>query len=273
MAWNGNELPMRCRLIALFMLLSSLPLLAISAIKAPSNWLIFNGEHLDFHASKRYNPVIFSVDKHPNLKALKESNTTLFARISLHSVNTQADWFPTAEKHNLLLENTHTNDDVYWINIDDSIWRKQIIENIIPSILRKGFDGIVIESLDDIAVDTSKTLTAKNLVKTIRYHYTSMPIILMGKSKIVSHLASDVNGVIVESSFNKNNNQLKDAITHVKHAQRLNPKLRVYSLDFWDKNDNEGLRHIYHTQRRNGFMPYVATPSLTEIIREPNAHN
>ena len=58
-------------------------------------------------------------------------------------------------------------------------------------------------------------------------------------------------------------------VAMLQDAQRRNPALRVFTLDYWDPSDAEGLREIYHRQRAQGFSPYVATIALDEVIVEP----
>ena len=49
-------------------------------------------------------------------------------------------------------------------------------------------------------------------------------------------------------------------------ARRLRPDLKLFSLDYWSPRDPEGIARIYAEARRNGFVPYVATIDLTEIV-------
>ena len=52
-------------------------------------------------------------------------------------------------------------------------------------------------------------------------------------------------------------------------AGRRDPNLRLFSLDYWDPNDKENIAKIHAEERANGFIPYVATPDLTQIVLPP----
>ena len=47
------------------------------------------------------------------------------------------------------------------------------------------------------------------------------------------------------------------------------PRLRLFSLDYWEPQDRDGIARLYAEQRANGFVPYVATPDLTRIVPSP----
>ena len=46
----------------------------------------------------------------------------------------------------------------------------------------------------------------------------------------------------------------------------LNPRLKLFTLDYWDPADRDGVRAIYREQRARGFAPYVSTPQLDRLI-------
>jgi hypothetical protein len=57
-------------------------------------------------------------------------------------------------------------------------------------------------------------------------------------------------------------------VEQMRAAQRRDPKLKLFSLDYWDPNDPKGIARIYAQERANGFIPYVGTRDLTKIVLE-----
>jgi len=55
----------------------------------------------------------------------------------------------------------------------------------------------------------------------------------------------------------------------LRRARSLNPALKIFTLDYWDPTDTDGVRRLYRDQRANGFVPYVATPMLDRLVEEP----
>ena len=58
-------------------------------------------------------------------------------------------------------------------------------------------------------------------------------------------------------------------VERMRDAQRRDPKLRLFTLDYWNPDDPRGIARIYAQQRTNGFIPYVGTPDLTRIVSAP----
>ena len=55
----------------------------------------------------------------------------------------------------------------------------------------------------------------------------------------------------------------------LKEAQERHPKLAVYTLDYADIRDTAAIKDLYARERTHGFMPYVATVELDELVGEP----
>jgi hypothetical protein len=58
-------------------------------------------------------------------------------------------------------------------------------------------------------------------------------------------------------------------VNELRKAKALNPSLEIFTLDYWDPADVDGVRQIYRRQRANGFVPYVSTPMLDRLVKEP----
>jgi len=64
----------------------------------------------------------------------------------------------------------------------------------------------------------------------------------------------------------------QEQVKLLKSAQRDNPKLKVYTLDYAKPSDTKSLVDIYRTERANNFIPYVATIGLDQLVEEPKAN-
>jgi hypothetical protein len=52
-------------------------------------------------------------------------------------------------------------------------------------------------------------------------------------------------------------------------AKARQPRLKVYTLDYWPPTDAAGVARIYAEQRKNGFIPYVSVKDLDRVLKEP----
>jgi hypothetical protein len=60
-----------------------------------------------------------------------------------------------------------------------------------------------------------------------------------------------------------------EQVATLKAAKARNPKLTVLTLDYWNPGDASGIKRIYEEERGNGFIPYVATLKLDQLVEEP----
>jgi endo-alpha-1,4-polygalactosaminidase (GH114 family) len=163
-----------------------------------------------------------------------------------------------------------------------------LIEELIPPILAKGFDGILIDTMDSVVQpeidDPIKYQGMKNaaikLIKDVRAAYPNMKIMMNRGLEILPDVASDIDYVMAESVYTdwvpnpkkpvrvskETNDYYLDLI---KRSQAISPKLKVYSMEYWDMKDIKGVQQIYKDQRALGWVPYVSTMDLQHHTPEP----
>ncbi len=122
---------------------------------------------------------------------------------------------------------------------------------------------------------------ALNLLTTIRKHYPNIKLMLNRGFQALPQAAHLIDMSLAESIMVSAGTEKKQASyfpEHVtqefsdilKRAQTVNPKLKVYSLDYWNPDDKKTLKDIYKKQRSRGFVPYVTTIDLMRHSPEPN---
>ena len=163
-----------------------------------------------------------------------------------------------------------------------------MIEELIPQILYQRFDGIFIDTIDN-AVHLEESDPQKyhgmkqaaiDLIKAIRLNYPSMKIMLNRGFEILPQVAKDIDMELGESIYtdwnpNKKTYELvaaplyKKNVQVLRDAKKINPNLEIFTLDYWNLKDEAGIKKIYQVERENGFIPYVSTLDLTQVVPEP----
>ena len=163
-----------------------------------------------------------------------------------------------------------------------------MIEELIPVILHKGFDGLFLDTLDDPPylenLDSKKysgmTRGGVNLVKAIRHHYPNIKIMVNRGYELLEDIAEDIDMVLGECVFADYDFKTKtyQRVSEEEYRQQVAiltslkdkfPHLEIFTLDYWNPDDMAGIAEIYRQQRNNGFRPYVATVELDRIVPEP----
>ena len=58
-------------------------------------------------------------------------------------------FFPLLKSHNLILQENPNWKDSFYVDVRDPLWAKTVLEDIVPSVLRQGFDGLFLDTLDN----------------------------------------------------------------------------------------------------------------------------
>ncbi len=270
-----------------FLLFSGL-LAAEPPIRADVRWVVYYSDKAapaDFDA---YTFLVLDRDYHPDISSLTQQGKILLGYLSLGEAERHRDYFDEVKNGGLLLgENPHWRGS-YTIDIRERRWTERIISRLIPALLRRGFDGVFLDTVDSpLHLERQyprryrgMSDAAVRLVRAIRRNYPQIKIMLNRGYEILPRVASDIDIVLGESvytgyDFEKKIYQrvpqadYRRQVAWLKQAAGKNPALKVLTLDYWNPDDPEGIAAIYRIQRANGFVPYVATITLDRIIPEP----
>ncbi len=262
--------------------------LAPSAVSATPKWVVVYTDKVPIDALVPYHTIVLDSRYHPRLQPLIDRNKSLLGYLSLGEVEKYRPYYKQLEKEGILLGVNQNWPDSRYVDLRDPRWTRRVIEELIPAILHKGFNGLFLDTLDDAGQlerqDPVKykgmTAAAVSLVKTIRQNYPQIVIMMNRGYDILPQVARDIDIVLGESVFADYNfktktyqrvpdAQYRQQVKLLKAAKAEAPKLKVFTLDYWRPKDSKGIRRIYRAQRQNGFMPYVSTVRLQRVIHEP----
>lgn len=254
----------------------------------PFRWAVYYRGTASPEDLRDYQLLVLDPDDHPPLAPLVDRGQMVLAYVSLTEVGEHRDFYERLRRAGALLERHPLWRDAHFIDIRKPVWAAQLVEHIVPSVLAGGFDGLFLDTLDDAEhledADPKRhsgmKAAATALVRTIRRHYPSIRLMVNRGYGVMPHIARDIDFVLgesVEGSFDPGTKAYRRVspadvewqVEQLREAARRNPRLRVLTLDYWSPDDPEGLRALYRSQRDRGFAPYVATPLLDQVIKEP----
>jgi polysaccharide biosynthesis protein PelA len=249
--------------------------------------IYYSDQHADSEFAS-YDVIVFDRENHPQLSNLNSKGKVILGYVSGGELDSARSDFNEIKQEHILLEQNPNWKNSYIVDVRSPRWTAHLIEDVIPEILRKGFDGIFIDTLDSIEDLEAKnprkyrgmTQGAVNMIKTIRRHYPQMKIMVNRAYKILPRVARDIDYVLAESTlaqynFSTGNSSLfpdeiyEEYVTKAEKLKRQAPHLQIMTVDYWDMNDLAGVRKLYIKQRENGFIPYVTTVDLENIHHNP----
>lgn len=257
-----------------------------SAPGPPLRWVVFYGAEADPVAFAPYDLVVLDGDRHPPLGPLIERGKQVLGYLALCEVAEHRSYFEDVKAEGLLLGEHPTWRGSHYVDVRDPRWTRRVIEDLVPRLLRRGFTGLFLDTLDDAAMLEARPggrgtrQAAVRLVRTIRRQYPSVMIMMNRGYDLLADVERHVDAVLAESLFGtydfdrRRYHRVGAADTShqlalLQAARARHPALRLFSLDYWDPDDEDGVAALYREARAAGFASYVATIDLDRIVHEP----
>ncbi len=252
------------------------------------NWIVYYSNTHKSSEFSDYDVIVFDRDKHPPIQNLKAAGKTLLGYVSAGEAEKYRPDYKTIQDKNLLMEENPHWPGHFSVDVRNPEWTRYLVEDVIPSIIQRGFHGIFVDTLDsveDLEVQQPQKYkgmikASANMIKTIRHHYPDLKIMINRGFEIMPYIAQDVDyllleGVMVNYDFEGGNHKLfpdhiyQEYVQKVKALKIKAPHLKVMALDYWHMDDTNMIKTIYKRHRQNGFLPYVTTIELDRLDKEP----
>ena len=265
---------------------ASLPPTERATTEAP-RFVIYYGR-ADDAVLAGYDLVVLDADVDAALLARRAPGATFLGYVSLGEIHAGRDYFAEAQAAGILIGPQPRWPDAWFVDMRSEAWRRLLLERIVPALVARGFDGIFLDTLDDAeyleTTDPARfggmVAAAAGLVHALRRRFPTLPIMINRGYAVLPHVAGQFDMLLGESVRATHDADRGTYLLQPERdyawqrdrmweARRRDPSLRVFSLDYWNPEDAEGIARLYAEQRRNGFIPYVATPDLTRIVPRP----
>jgi uncharacterized protein (TIGR01370 family) len=249
-------------------------------------WAVYYDEVLEAEAFQNLDLVVFDRHHHPKLDALK-GRVPMLGYVSIGEVFGHAPEKAILEKEGLLIEE-NTLWKSYIVDVSSPKW-KAIVLGYVDDVAAQGFDGVMLDTGESPIVwaqlkNPTRLKAMENgiidIIKAIHKNHPNMKIMVNRAFRILPAVANDIDYVLAESIYTNTNvstgqyalfppNTVLEVAKQLHHLGALAPHLKIFTLDYWNMDDVNGLERIYAAQRAQGFIPYVTTPDLRSFTPEP----
>jgi uncharacterized protein (TIGR01370 family) len=236
----------------------------------------------------RYDVVVLDPDRRPNLGPMSDRRRTILGYLSLTQMGRERAQFRELSSVGVVLDEHPIWRGAHYLDFRRPEWTRVVIEEIVPRMLSAGFNGLFLDTLDDAEFleqqDAVKfrgmRRAAVQLVLAIRHNFPHIVLMANRGYALMPDIAGSLDMVLGESvltTFDTTTRAYRRVaaqdiewqVSALRAARAVNPRLKIFTLDYWDPADRDGVRRLYDEQRRNGFIPYVSTPMLDMLVREP----
>ncbi|HEY7578048.1 MAG TPA: endo alpha-1,4 polygalactosaminidase [Acetobacteraceae bacterium] len=235
-----------------------------------------------------YDVAVLDADVPAAAIAKRRAGAIMLGYLSLGEVHGRRDYVAELQANGSLLLPNPNWPDARFIDLRDRRWHTMVIERLVPAILAKGFNGVFFDTLDDAEFLERQSPVrfagmvnaAADLLRAVRQRFPGVPLMVNRGYAVLPHAAGTFDMLLGESVFatyDPSSGAYKKStdadyqwqVDRMRDAQRRDPKLRLFSLDYWNPDDPRGIARIYALERTNGFIPYVGTRDLTQVVPEP----
>jgi uncharacterized protein (TIGR01370 family) len=267
-------------------ILASLMFAGFSPAARP--WAAYYSDRAQPGEFRGYGLVVFDSDRHPALRPILASGSTVLGYLSLCEVEQHRKWFATVTEAGFLAGENPNWPGTYFVDVRDARWRQMVVRKLVPEILAQGFQGLFLDTLDDAAElerrDPEKYRGMKagaiELVKEIRRASPAATLMVNRGYDLLPELAGNIDIVLGESVYGTYDftqkayrqvpsGEYRQQVGFLTKLRSLTPTLRIFTLDYWDPADRDGLLRVYREERSHGFNPYVTTVALDQLTKEP----
>jgi polysaccharide biosynthesis protein PelA len=144
----------------------------------PQVWGIDYSAETDPALARRYNLLILEPGFDRPLAPLRGKGTKILGYISLSEVHMDRPFAPALAKAGALSDPNPNWRDVRYADLRHPAWRAMVLDELVPAILLKGYDGIFMDTLDNAEALESKKpgmlASAADLIQQIRSRFPGM---------------------------------------------------------------------------------------------------
>jgi uncharacterized protein (TIGR01370 family) len=258
----------------------------IQQFRGNHRWAIYYDSKVPAETFAGYDLVVFDRIYYSEFSVLS-GKTVVLAYVSAGEIHDTAPEKPLLEQENAIFP--PKNKWGSWaVDLTCERWRNIVLSHV-DDAMQKGFDGVMLDTIDSplhASAATSPELAAGNrkavvtLIEDIRSRYPDIKIMLNRGFEILPKVADKIDYALAESILTELNisagqshlnpsDSYQQATDMLLWARSLSPTIQIYTLDYWNLDDVDGVKRIYQIQRSQGFRPYVTTPDLRRFTPEP----
>lgn len=254
----------------------------------PHPWAVCYSGQIPEKALSPYKLIVLDSDRHPALGPLAAQGKTLLGYVSLGEAAQARGYFSSAQAAGVLLAENSNWKGSYFVDVRASGWRELVLRELVPATLKQGFHGVFMDNLDDaVELEAREPVkfagmrqAAVELVRAIRREFPSAILMMNRGYTLLPDVEQSIDMALGESVFATYEFSSKQylptprktylsQVSLLKAARARQPKLEIFTLDYWNPDDRQGIARIYRAEAANGFYPYVATIGLDRIVEKP----
>ena len=211
------------------------------------------------------------------IEKIKKSNTLTVAYLNIGEAESYRSFFNKVNSEWIIKENPDWERH-YFIDVSQKGWQNLLIDEVIPAIFIKNFDGLFLDMIDVAELFPDSQEGMISIINKIRQKYPDKLLIMNNGLFLADHVSRSIDGILAENLFIKydlktnlaRKSRKSEYQSKIKELIRLKQKyaLRIFTLDYVTHEKSELAGYASGKARSFGFIPYVSTIALNKIFIE-----
>lgn len=256
--------------------------------KPVKKWAVDYSANTPPQLAQMYDLLVLEPDHARSIEPLRNTSSILLGYVSLGEVHRSRPYFTMLQARDVFFEANPNWPDALFADLRKPAWRQALLDDIIPAILSKGYNGIFIDTTDNAeAMELADPLgnhgmvqAAIDIIIAVRTRFPGIKIMLNRGYAALPAVAPHIDYALGEAMASRwsfstkryehlSNSDWEWQANKLRAAKAINPSLALMTLDYWDPRDTATLRTLYANERTAGFLPYVSTLQLDKLVTEP----
>ncbi len=288
--------PLRMSVLLLWMVLSSGWIVNAHGQTAPSlrevdDWFIL----LDYRKNEtgerfpsrmlEHDMAILDSDFHPPLSSVRD-RMILLAYVSAGEAESYRSYWDEIKDAPWIVGENPNWEGNHYVDVRRSKWHDVLLDRVLPRIVKKGFDGVFLDTLDTAShlesMDNGTYEGAEDamvtLVRKMRNRFPELLLVSNNGFSILDRLAPHLDGMVSEDihwrvDFKNEGYRKVPPPVRRKKVQlltelRAKHDLPVFVIDYPPPKNTEAIRAAVEHSVELGFKPYIARKKLNRIYQQ-----
>lgn len=244
-------------------------------LSSVTNFMVYYGQGF-LDKLKQYDLLILQPELYTSseVSEMKKVNSIPVAYLSLGEIETTRWWAEKVNDSWLLGKNEVWGS--YYIDPGNPAWKSLVIDVIIPSIIKKGYCGLFLDTIDMVDLYPNAKTDMVELIKSIREEYPDLILIQNRGFSIFSQSGELIDGILFESMTSSYNFDTQSSFPVyqdelIRSTRRIAEKYGValFALDYLSSiNDESSIKlqqRFYNKALRYNYIPLIRDISLHEL--------
>jgi len=218
-----------------------------------------------------------------DIKKLRKKGVSVFSYLSVGEINKATKEYKLFLDKKIMAGENPDWKGSFYVDVSSPEWRAHILETAIPEIVKKGFNGLFLDTLDSpsrLTASDPKKYPKMNqylceLIKDIRVKFPKLEIIANNFEGHADEIGPYVDGFNVEeliSAYNFKNKSYgkidgSESRERIRRLKKVSEKygVQIFVVDYVSPGNKKTAVFVYNKIKELGFVPYISTVDLNKI--------